>query len=126
MQDLAAELRANPQGVADRVKDKLNQVSLQYQLHQERRLHDLESSFHQEQREAEAVSARQQMEKLEAPRTRLVLVLDQLEEMFTSGFPEKLQASFIAAVSLLARSGASMCSLRCATIFMLVIKSSMS
>jgi len=105
VRDLAAELRANPQGVADRVKDKLNQVSLQYRLHQERRLHDLESSFRQEQREAEAVSARQQLEKLEAPRTRLVLVLDQLEEMFTSGFPEELQVSFITAVSLLARSG---------------------
>jgi hypothetical protein len=105
VRDLAAELRANPQGVADRVKDKLNQVSLQHRLHQERRLHDLESSFRQEQREAEAVNARQQLEKLEAPRTRLVLVLDQLEELFASGFPEELQASFITAVSLLASSG---------------------
>jgi WD40 repeat protein len=105
MRDLAAELRANPQGVADRVKDKLNQASLEYRLHQERRLHDLEASFRQEQRDAEAVNARQQLEKLEAPRARLILVLDQLEELFTSGFPEELQSKFITAISLLARSG---------------------
>ena len=105
MSDLAAELRANPQGVADRVKDKLNQASLEYRLHQERRLHDLEASFRQEQRDAEAGNARQQLEKLEAPRARLVLVLDQLEELFTSGFPEELQSKFITAISLLARSG---------------------
>jgi len=105
VKDLAAELRANPHGVADRVKDKLNQVSLEYCLRQEERLRKLESDFRQQQRDADAANARLQLEKLQTPRTRLVLIVDQLEELFTSGFSEELQFKFISALSVLARSG---------------------
>ena len=105
VKDLAAELRANPQGVADRVKDKLNQVSLEYCLRQEERLRELGSDFRQQQREADAANARLQLAKLQPPRTRLVLIVDQLEELFTSGFSEQLQLKFISALSVLARSG---------------------
>jgi len=103
--DLAAELRGNPAGVADRVKDKLNQVSLEYRSGRESRLQELAASFQQQGREADAANARRQLAKRETPRTRLVLILDQLEELFTSGFSDDQQAQFISAVSLLARSG---------------------
>ncbi len=105
VKDLAAELRANPHGVADRVKDKLNQVSLEYCLRQEERLRRLESDFRQQRRDADAANARRQLETLETPRARLVLIVDQLEELFTSGFSEELQFKFISALSVLARSG---------------------
>ena len=105
VKDLAAELRANPQGVADRVKDKLNQVASEYRLRQEQRLREMESDFRQRQRPADAENARLQREKLEPPRTRLALVVDQLEELFTSGFSEELQSKFASALSALARSG---------------------
>jgi WD40 repeat protein/tetratricopeptide (TPR) repeat protein len=105
VKDLAADLRANPQGVADRVKDKLNQISLEYCLRQEEKLRKLESDFRQQQRDADAANARLQREKLQAPRTRLVLIVDQLEELFTSGFSEELQLKFISALSVLARGG---------------------
>ena len=105
VKDLAAELRANPQGVADRVKDKLNQVASEYRLLQEQRLRELESEFRDQRREADAENARLQREKLEPPRARLALVVDQLEELFTSGFSEELQLKFIKALSVLARSG---------------------
>src|SRR5271165_6015458 len=105
VKDLADELRANPQGVADRVKDKLNQVASEYRLRQEQRLRELESGFRDQKREADAENARLQREKLEPPRARLALVVDQLEELFTSGFSEELQLKFINALSVLARSG---------------------
>jgi WD40 repeat protein len=104
VKDLAAELRANPYGVADRVKDKLNQVSLEYRSHQEERLRKLESSFRQQQRDVDAANVRLQVDKLQVPRIRLALVVDQLEELFTSGFSEELQLKFISALSVLARS----------------------
>src|SRR5271165_6007407 len=105
VKDLADELRANPQGVADRVKDKLNQVASEYRLRQEQRLRELESGFRDQKREADAENARLQREKLEPPRARLALVVDQLEQLFTSGFSEELQLKFINALSVLARSG---------------------
>jgi WD40 repeat protein len=102
--DLAAELRANPQGVADRVKDKLNQAALDYCNHQEQRLCELESTFRLQRRDADAAHAYLQREQLETPRARLVLVVDQLEELFTSGFSDELQAKFVSALAVLARS----------------------
>jgi ABC-type lipoprotein export system ATPase subunit len=64
VKDLAAELRANPQGVADRVKDKLNQLASEYRLRQDQRLRELESGFREQKREADAENARLQREKL--------------------------------------------------------------
>jgi WD40 repeat protein/tetratricopeptide (TPR) repeat protein len=105
IRDLAAELRANPQGVADRVKDKLNQVSFEHRLRQEQRLRELELSFRQQQRDADAANARLQLDELQPARARLAMIVDQLEELFTSGFSEELQLKFVSVLSVLARSG---------------------
>jgi WD40 repeat protein len=105
IRDLAGELRANPQEVADRVKDTLNQVCFEHRLRQEQRLRDLEGSFRQQQREADAANARHQLDRLQTTRARLALVVDQLEELFTSGFSEELQSKFVSALSALARGG---------------------
>jgi WD40 repeat protein len=105
IRDLAAELRANPQGVADRVKDKLNQVSFEHRIRQEQRLRELELGFRQQRRDADAANARLQLDKLQPARARLALIVDQLEELFTSGFSEELQSKFVCALSVLARSG---------------------
>jgi WD40 repeat protein len=105
IRDLAAELRANPQGVADRVKDKLNQVSFEHRLRQAQRLRELELSFRQQQRHADAANARLQLDELQPARARLALIVDQLEELFTSGFSEELQLKFVSVLSVLARSG---------------------
>jgi WD40 repeat protein len=105
IRDLAAELRANPQGVADRVKDKLNQVSYEHRLRQEQRLREMELSFRQQQRDADAANARLQLDELQPARARLALIVDQLEELFTSGYSEELQLKFVSVLSVLARSG---------------------
>src|SRR4029077_1433145 len=86
-------------------KDKLNQVSFEHRLHQEQRLRELESDFRRQQRETDAANARLQLDQLQPPRARLALIVDQLEELFTSGFSEELQLKFVSALSALARSG---------------------
>jgi serine/threonine protein kinase len=45
-----------------------------------------------------------QREQLSEPRARLALLIDQLEELFTTGFSAEIQEKYVAAVSGLARS----------------------
>ena len=49
--------------------------------------------------------ARQQRESLELPKARLALVVDQLEELFTSGFSLEVRQNYISAIAGLVRSG---------------------
>jgi len=53
----------------------------------------------------DAGSARQQRERFELPKARLVLVVDQLEELFTSGFSQELRQRYVTALAGLVRSG---------------------
>ena len=49
--------------------------------------------------------ARQQRERLELPKARLALVVDQLEELFTGGFSLEIRQKYISALAGLVRSG---------------------
>jgi WD40 repeat protein len=49
--------------------------------------------------------ARQQRERLELPKARLALVVDQLEELFTTGFSPDVRQKYIGAIAELVRSG---------------------
>ena len=49
--------------------------------------------------------ARQQRERFELPKARLALVVDQLEELFTSGFSPEVRQKYISALAGLVRSG---------------------
>ena len=49
--------------------------------------------------------ARQQKERLELPKARLALVVDQLEELFTTGFSPEVRQKYISALAGLVRSG---------------------
>jgi hypothetical protein len=47
----------------------------------------------------------QKSQRLELPKTRLALVVDQLEELFTTGFPLEVRQKHISAIADLVRSG---------------------
>jgi hypothetical protein len=47
----------------------------------------------------------QQRERLELPKARLALVIDQLEELFTTGFSPEVRQQYIAVLAGLVRSG---------------------
>ena len=49
--------------------------------------------------------ARQHRERLELPKARLALVIDQLEELFTAGFSLEVRQKYISALAGLVRSG---------------------
>ncbi len=56
-------------------------------------------------RSDDADLARQQRERLELPKARLALVVDQLEELFTTGFSPEIRQKYISAIAGLVRSG---------------------
>jgi hypothetical protein len=104
-QSLAAELRAHPQAVAIRVKDQLNAVAKAHQAQQRHALEAQITSLTQEGRQADAAFKQQALQQLQESRTRLVLLLDQMEELFTLNYaPEQLRA-FLETIAVLARSG---------------------
>ena len=103
--ELANELRENPSGVALRVKDALRTAALRWKDRQEQLLRTREEGMRAEHRPEDADSARQQREQLNEPRARLALVIDQLEELFTTGFSPEIQEEYVSAVSGLALSG---------------------
>ena len=49
--------------------------------------------------------ARRQRERFELPKARLALVVDQLEELFTSGFSLEVRQKYVSALAGLVRSG---------------------
>ena len=104
-QSLAAELRAHPQTVAIRVKDQLHSVAKAHQTQQRHSLEAQIASLTQEGRQADAALKQQALLSLQTPTSRLVLLLDQMEELFTLNYaPEQLRA-FLETIAVLARSG---------------------
>ena len=104
-QSLAAELRAHPQTVAIRVKDQLSAVAKAHQTQQRHTLEAQIASLTKEGRQADAALKQQALQKLQEPKARLVLLLDQMEELFTLNYaPEQLRA-FLETIEVLARSG---------------------
>ncbi|MFZ4765552.1 MAG: hypothetical protein ACOYMN_11410 [Roseimicrobium sp.] len=104
-QSLAAELRAHPQTVAIRVKDQLSAVAKAHQTQQRHALEAQIASLTQEGRQTDAALKQQALQSLQEPKARLVLLLDQMEELFTLNYaPEQLRA-FLETIDVLARSG---------------------
>ena len=104
-QSLGAELRAHPQSVAIRVKDQLNAIAKAHRTQQSHALEAQIASLTKEGRQADATLKREALQQLQDPKARLVLLLDQMEELFTLNYaPEQLRA-FLETIDVLARSG---------------------
>lgn len=104
-QALGAELRAHPQSVAIRVKDQLNSIAKAHRTQQSHALEAQIASLTKEGRQADATLKLEALQQLQDPKARLVLLLDQMEELFTLNYaPEQLRA-FLETIDVLARSG---------------------
>ena len=86
IRDLATELREHPDGVALRIRDALDHAAREWKTQQSHCLEERERQLRGTGRSDDANLLRQQREALELPRARLAFVVDQLEELFTSGF----------------------------------------
>jgi WD40 repeat protein/serine/threonine protein kinase len=103
--ELANELREHSDSVALRIRDALDHAGREWKIEQVHALRERERQLRQSGRLEEADLAHQQSERLELPKARLTLVIDQLEELFTADFPPEIRQKFISAVTGLVRSG---------------------
>jgi WD40 repeat protein len=105
VRDLANELREHSTTIGLRLRDALDHAAREWKIHQSHYLTEVERQFREAGRPDDADSAREQRERLELPKSRLALVIDQLEELFTSGFSSDVQQKYVANVANLVRSG---------------------
>src|SRR3984893_5468399 len=103
--DLANELREHPDSVALRVRDGLDHAAREWKIQHSHYLAERERHLRESGRSDDADVARQQRDRLELPKARLALVVDQLEELFTAGFSPEVRQNYILAIAGLVRSG---------------------
>jgi eukaryotic-like serine/threonine-protein kinase len=105
--DLASELRNHPEAVALRVRDALDNAARAWKL--QRALYLREKEEKSRGSGIETISGiivpRRPQEAPELPKARLALVVDQLEELFTSGFSTEIREKYVSAVAGLVQSG---------------------
>jgi WD40 repeat protein/serine/threonine protein kinase len=103
--DLATELRDHSDSVALRVRDALDHAAREWKIQQSHYLKEKERQLSESGRSDDAELRRQYRERLEPPKARLALVVDQLEELFTTGFSLEVRQNYISALAGLVRSG---------------------
>jgi hypothetical protein len=104
IRDLATELREHSDSVALRARDALDHAAREWKIERAHYLEERERQLRASGRSEDADLARQQRERLESPKARLALVIDQLEELFTTGFSSEVRQNYISALAGLARS----------------------
>ena len=105
VRDLGSELREHSDSVALRVRDALDYAAREWRIQSCHSLQERERQLRSSGRSDDADVLRQQRESLEPPKARLALVVDQLEELFTSGFSSDVRQKYISALAGLVRSG---------------------
>ena len=105
IRDLASELREHSDSVALRVRDALDHAARECKVQRCHSLEEKERQLRSSGRSDDADVTRQQRERFELPKARLALVVDQLEELFTSGFSQEVRQRYVAALAGLVRSG---------------------
>ena len=105
IRDLGSELREHSDSVALRVRDALDHAAREWKIQHCHSLEEKERQLRGSGRSDDADVARQQRERFELPKARLALVVDQLEELFTTGFSLEVRQKYISALAGLVRSG---------------------
>ncbi len=105
VRDLATELRDHYESAALRVRDALDHAAREWKIQQSHFLEERERQLRGSGRSDDADLAQQQRRRLELPKARLALVIDQLEELFTTGFSPELRQKYISAIAGLVQSG---------------------
>ena len=107
VQDLAAELRDHPDAVALRVRDALDSAAREWKMQRAiyLRAKDEKSRSRGTTTVSGVIVPRRPAEAPELPKARLALVVDQLEELFTSGFSTDIQQKYVSTIAGLVQSG---------------------
>ena len=105
VQDLAAELRDNPDAVALRVRDALDSAAREWKMQRAMYLRAKDEKSRSSGSTTIPGLTLPPRESPELPKARLALVIDQLEELFTSGFSSDIQQKYVSAIAGLVHSG---------------------
>jgi WD40 repeat protein/serine/threonine protein kinase len=105
IRDLATELRDQADSAALRVRDALDHAGQEWKTQQSQLLKDIEQKHRESGRSEDGDLAQQRRQRLAPPRTRLALAVDQLEELFTTGFSPEVRLKYVSALAGLVRSG---------------------
>jgi serine/threonine protein kinase/tetratricopeptide (TPR) repeat protein len=105
IKDLASELREHSDSVALRVRDALDYAAREWKIERCHQLEEQERQLRESGRVDHADVARRQRQSVKLPKARLALVVDQLEELFTTGFSPELRQKYVSAIADLVRSG---------------------
>jgi WD40 repeat protein/serine/threonine protein kinase len=105
IRELATELREHSDSVALRVRDALDHAAREWKIQHAHYLEERERHLRESGRSGDADLDRLQRERLELPKARFALVVDQLEELFTTGFSPEVRQNYISAIAGLVRSG---------------------
>jgi WD40 repeat protein/serine/threonine protein kinase len=103
--DLASELREHSDSVALRVRDALDHAAREWKIQHSHSLEERERHLRKLGRSGAEDLDRLQRDRLELPKARFALVVDQLEELFTTGFSPEVRQNYISAIAGLVRSG---------------------
>jgi eukaryotic-like serine/threonine-protein kinase len=105
VQDLAAELRDNPEAVALRVRDALGNAAREWKLQRDIYLRAKDEKSRSSGTTTLPGLTLPPRQAPELPKARLALVVDQLEELFTSGFSSDIQQKYVSTIAGLVYSG---------------------
>ena len=105
IRDLGSELREHSGGLALRIRDAVDHAAREWKIQHSHDLAETERNLRASGRSDEADFAHQRRETLELPKARLALVVDQLEELFTTGFSPEVQQQYICSLVSLVQSG---------------------
>jgi tetratricopeptide (TPR) repeat protein len=103
--ELAAHLQKNPEGVCLMIRQALSQAAEKMMIHEEQKLRDMIKEMDQECRAADVAFLGRRLADLKPTQARLVLIIDQMEEMFTQDLTPQQRQEFIHAIGIIARSG---------------------
>ena len=104
VQDLAAELRDHPEAVALRVRDALDNAAREWKLQRANYLRAKDEKLRRTEQTTVEGPVMPRLEAPELPKARLALVIDQLEELFTSGFSSEIQQKYVSTIAGLVQS----------------------
>ncbi|MGK0187514.1 MAG: hypothetical protein ACI9R3_003302 [Verrucomicrobiales bacterium] len=102
---LAGELARHPESVASRIKDKLGQTASEARIAIDASLREQRTKMEATGRTGDVQAIGDALAALEPPKARLVLVVDQLEELFTGETDAQTVKDFVRALDALARCG---------------------
>ena len=107
VEELAAELRDHPEAVALRVRDALDNAARAWKLQRALYLREKEEKSRSSGTTTVSgiIAPGRPQEAPELPKARLALVVDQLEELFTSGFSPDIQEKYVSTIAGLVQSG---------------------